>query len=133
MKNKTDNCEENRVRMDKWLWAARFYKTRALAVQAVEAGQVRIDDERIKPSRIIRIGDRLTIRKEGMVWKITVQQLSERRLSAQLAAALYSEDEESRAERELFITQRKANTAPRFPGRPTKRDRRVLEDFLNES
>jgi Ribosome-associated heat shock protein implicated in the recycling of the 50S subunit (S4 paralog) len=121
-----------RVRIDKWLWAARFYKTRALAVHAIEAGQVRLDEERIKSSRIVKIGDALTIRKDGLTWKITIKVLAEKRVSAQLAAAFYEESDASRSERELMIAQRQAATKPRFPGRPTKRDRRALEDFLNE-
>lgn len=131
-KEKQENADV-RVRIDKWLWAARFYKTRALAVQAIEAGQVRLSEERIKASRIVKIGDTLTIRKEGLVWKVTVKVLAERRVSAQLAAAFYEEEDASRSERELMVAQRHAASKPRFPGRPTKRDRRALADFLNEA
>lgn len=121
------------VRVDKWLWAARFFKTRGLAVEAIDKGHVRLDDERIKPSRTLRAGDTLTVRKEGLTWTFTVRALSDRRLSAPLASALYEETAASLAARQTLLEQQRTPSAPRFPGRPTKRDRRVLEDFLNES
>lgn len=122
------------VRIDKWLWAARFYKTRTLAAHAIEAGQVRIGGERIKTSRVLKVGDALTIRKEGLTWEIVVKVLAEKRVSAQLAANFYEESDASRSKREQMIAQHHdAMAQPRFPGRPTKRDRRALEDFLNEA
>jgi ribosome-associated heat shock protein Hsp15 len=124
---------QERVRLDKWLWAARFFKTRAIATQAIEAGHVRRGDrDRLKPSLLLKIGDVLTIKKEGLSWTITVLALTDRRQSATLAAQLYSEDETSRRERETILDMRRQQQAPRFPGRPTKRDRRALEDFLSE-
>ncbi len=124
----------DRVRFDKWLWAARFYKTRTLAAQAIEAGQARIGDERVKPAHVVRIGDAICVRKAGTVWDVRVTGLADRRGSATDAAALYAETEESRRAREEEAAQRKAAAAmdTRFPGRPTKRQRRKLEDFLNE-
>jgi len=121
-----------RVRLDKWLWAARFYKTRALACEAIENGHVRVDGERAKPSRAVRAGDRVAVRKGGIAWEVEVVALAERRGSATEAAKLYREDDASVAAREKEIALRRAAAPPRFPGRPTKRDRRALDDFLDE-
>lgn len=123
-----------RLRLDKWLWAARFYKTRSLASQAVDAGQVRVADERVKPAHALRPGDRVSVRKHALVWNVDVVALSDRRGSGADAALLYREAAESVAARERAIAERKAAEAaePRFAGRPTKRERRRLEDFLNE-
>jgi len=123
-----------RVRFDKWLWAARFYKTRTLAAQAIDSGQARLDDARVKASHAVRIGGRVTVRRHGFVWEAEVIALSDRRGSAADAALLYRESAESVATRERAIAERKAALAAqaRFTGRPTKRDRRKLEDFLNE-
>ncbi|MET0204307.1 MAG: RNA-binding S4 domain-containing protein [Casimicrobiaceae bacterium] len=123
-----------RVRFDKWLWAARFYKTRTLAAQAIDAGQARVDDERVKPAHAVRVGLRVTVRRQGLVWDAEVIALSDRRGSAADAALLYRESAESVAARGRAIAERQAALAAqtRFTGRPTKRDRRKLEDFLNE-
>jgi ribosome-associated heat shock protein Hsp15 len=123
-----------RVRFDKWLWAARFYKTRALAAQAIDAGQARINDERVKPAHATRVGDAVTVRKEGIVWSVEVVGMADRRGSATIAATLYRETPESAAAREADRARRAAAAAaaPRFAGRPTKRDRRKLADFLDE-
>jgi len=123
-----------RVRFDKWLWAARFYKTRTLAAQAIDAGQARVDDERVKPAHAVRVGARVTVRRQGLVWDAEVIALSDRRGSAADAALLYRESPDSVAARARAIAERQAALAAqtRFTGRPTKRDRRKLEDFLNE-
>jgi ribosome-associated heat shock protein Hsp15 len=123
-----------RVRFDKWLWAARFYKTRSLAAQAIDAGQARVAEERVKPSCLPRIGEMVTIRKAGIVWAVQVLALSDRRGGAAEAALLYRETAASLAAREEALAQRRAANAaaPRVSGRPTKRQRRKLEDFLNE-
>jgi ribosome-associated heat shock protein Hsp15 len=123
-----------RVRIDKWLWAARFYKTRSLAADAVEAGQVRVGDERVKPAHAVREGERISVRKAGLVFEVDVVALSDRRGGAPEAAKLYRETAQSVAAREEEIARRRAAEAsdPRFAGRPTKRERRRLEDFLNE-
>lgn len=123
-----------RLRLDKWLWAARFYKTRTLATAAVEAGQVRVGDERVKPARALRVGERVTVRKDGLAWDVEVTALAERRGSAADAALLYRETEASAKARDEEIARRRAERAgaPKFDGRPTKRDRRRLEDFLDE-
>lgn len=124
-----------RVRFDKWLWAARFYKTRSLATQAIEAGQVRIDGERVKPAHAVRPGERMVMRRGGLVWDVVVIALSDRRGGAADAAKLYAEAAASIAAREQEIARRKAAvaSAPAWPGRPTKRERRKLQEFLDEA
>lgn len=124
-----------RVRFDKWLWAARLYKTRSLAALAVEAGQARIDGERVKAAHAVRTGERVTLRRAGLTWNILVIGLSDRRGGAADAALLFVEPPESTAARELEIARRKAVAAsiPIRDGRPTKRDRRKLQEFLDES
>lgn len=123
-----------RVRADKWLWAARFYRTRALALRAIDAGQVRIDGERVKPAHTMRVGERVGVRKAGIVIEVDVIALSDKRGSAAIAALLYIETPQSVAAREQHTVQRRAEaqSSPRFAGRPTKRERRRLEDFLDE-
>ena len=129
-----EGAEDSRVRFDKWLWAARFYKTRSLCVQAIDAGQARVNAERAKPARNMRVGEAVSIRKSGIVCEVTVTALSDRRGNATDAAKLYIETEVSVAAREEALLARRATDLPqpRFPGRPTKRERRKLEDFLNE-
>jgi len=115
-----------RVRFDKWLWAARFYRTRSLAALAIAAGHVRVEDQRIKPSRVAAIGERVVLRKDGLVWNIVVAALSDRRGDAADAAGLYREAPESIAARAGEVARRKAAAAatPTRLGRPTKRERR---------
>jgi ribosome-associated heat shock protein Hsp15 len=124
----------DRIRLDKWLWAARLYKTRSLAAQAIDAGQVRVEDERVKPAHAVRVGAQVTVRKHGLAWDVRVTAVSDRRGSATAAALLYRESDESVELRERALAQRRAAgaTQTHFSGRPTKRDRRKLEDFLNE-
>ena len=123
-----------RVRFDKWLWAARFYRTRSLAAQAVVAGQARLDGERVKPAHLVREGSLVSLRRRGIVIEVVVTACSDRRGSAQAAALLYRETEASVEAREHEAPARRAAeaTSARPPGRPTKRQRRKLEDFLNE-
>ena len=122
------------VRFDKWLWAARFYKTRSLAARAAETGQARLNGNPVKPAHAVRAGDNVSVRKHGIVLDVAVLGVSDRRGSASIAAQLYRESAASIAAREEEDARRRAAavTEPRFPGRPTKRDRRRLEDFLNE-
>jgi ribosome-associated heat shock protein Hsp15 len=129
-----DDARAAKIRVDKWLWASRFYRTRTLAADAVDAGQVRVDGERVKPSRAVRAGDLVTIRKAGFEWNAKVLGIAERRGSAAEAVKLYSESDASRLAREEELARRRAAAAaaPQASGRPTKRDRRKLEDFLNE-
>lgn len=127
--------EPTRARFDKWLWAARFYKTRSLAAQAIEAGQARSDGERVKTSHLVKPGERIVLRREGLLWNVVVLALSDRRGGAADAAKLYAEAPESKATRESEIARRKAAAAgnPILDGRPTKRDRRKLQQFLDEA
>ena len=123
------------MRLDKWLWAARFFKTRALAQQAIESGKVKQEGERCKPAHTVRIRDRYAIVREALTWNVEVTALSDQRGSAAIAAGLYAEDQASRTARAELIAQRKLAmiNAPEMKGRPTKRQRRKIEDFLAES
>jgi len=123
--SKTDTAEK--LRIDKWLWAARFFKTRALAADAVESGKVLLDDARVKPAKAMAIGDRLDIRIGQYRYEIEVLGLSDRRGPAPEAQRLYRESEESRQRRETIAEQNKLLPQPHFKGRPTKRDRREIE------
>ena len=131
----TQDGGDTRVRLDKWLWAARFYKTRTLAVEAIDTGHVRVDDEHAKPARAVKVGDRVSVKKQGIAWIVEVIALSDRRGGAADAAKLYRESAESVAAREAEIARRRASAANASPwsGRPTKRQRRKLEEFLDES
>jgi ribosome-associated heat shock protein Hsp15 len=117
------------MRIDKWLWAARFYKTRSLAQAAVAGGKVKLGGERVKPAKEIATGDGLTIRIGELEWTVTVKALSARRGPAEAARKLYEEDEASRARRTAQVADRRAHAAVwgERKGRPTKRDRRALE------
>ena len=123
------------MRIDKWLWAARFYKTRSLAQQAIAAGRVKLNDARVKPSHELKAGDALAIRVGDFEWRITVKALSDKRGPADVARQLYQESETSRAERERRRDLRRwgAEPASALKGRPTKRDRRRIEDFTSPS
>jgi ribosome-associated heat shock protein Hsp15 len=114
--------------LDKWLWAARFFKTRALAAAAIEGGKVELNGDRAKRAKTVRPGDRIAVRLGPYEHLVTVLGISERRGSAALAQALYLEDEEAKKRREFLALQLKAQ-APLFrdgAGRPTKKDRRTL-------
>ncbi len=120
-----------RMRIDKWLWAARFFKTRSLATQAVEGGRVKVNGERAKPSKEIGVGDRLVIHITELEWQITVLGLSMQRGPAPVARQLYEEAVESQAARSGAIEARKwvRDPAADLHGRPTKRDRRQIHRF----
>lgn len=107
--------DESKVRLDKWLWAARFYKTRALAHKAIEVGRVSIDGERAKPSRTVYVGMALSINMSGVHWDIFVEKISARRGSGIEAKKLYRETEESVSRREKLALLKKnaASIAPR--------------------
>ena len=117
------------VRIDKWLWAARFFKTRSGAQQAVEGGKVKLNGERTKPAKEVRVGDRLSIHIGAYEWLVSVVQLSDKRGPAAIARTLYEEDEASRAQRAEQVVLRKFAGEPGGDrrGRPTKRERRQLE------
>jgi ribosome-associated heat shock protein Hsp15 len=116
------------VRLDKWLWAARFYKTRSLATAAVNAGDVRIGRDRIKPARAVKPGDQLEIRRGDDVIEVVIRELSEVRGPAPVAQRLYEETEESRVRRAAAAERRRLAREPALGirGRPTKRDARLL-------
>ena len=123
------------MRFDKWLWAARFFKTRSLAQQALAAGRVQLNGERTKPAHEVKTGDRVVVRVNEWRWEVTVRALSERRGPAAEARKLYDETEASRAERLRLAELRRwgAEPAAALKGRPTKRDRRRLEDLASSS
>jgi ribosome-associated heat shock protein Hsp15 len=124
----------DRMRLDKWLWAARFFKTRSLATQAIDHGRVKLNGERIKPAREIRPGDRLELHIGEFVWTLTVHALSIQRGPAPVAQRLYEEDPASHARRQMQVTERKLDVSPAaaIKGRPTKRDRRQIHRFTGE-
>ncbi len=117
------------MRLDKWLWAARFFKTRGLAQAAIEGGRVKLAGERVKPSKELRCGDRLQITIGDLAWELVVAALSERRGPASVARGLYEETDASRAAREARLDARRLQVEPArgLKGRPTKRDRRALD------
>ena len=125
---------EERVRVDKWLWAARLVKTRALAVDALKGGRVDVNGERAKPSREIRPGDRIDFATGRLRLSIVVRAVSARRGPAAEAALLYDETAESREARERYAAERRLerSAGSREGGRPTKRDRRRLEAARRE-
>jgi ribosome-associated heat shock protein Hsp15 len=117
----------DKLRVDKWLWAARFFKTRSLAADAAESGKVMVNGVRIKPAKAIAIGDMLEIRAGKFSFEVEVLGLSGKRGGAPEAQKLYRETDDSRARREAFAAQLRAQPQPAFKGRPTKRDRRAIE------
>lgn len=121
--------DEGRVRLDKWLWAARFYKTRALAAEAVEGGKIQVNGDRPKRARPLQVGDMIRIRLGPYEHTVAVRALSGRRGPASEAAALYEETASSRSAREALAIQLKSLHAVFGPdkGRPTKKDRREIQ------
>lgn len=120
-----------KMRIDKWLWCARFFKTRSLATQAVDSGKVKLDAQRIKPARDITPGDRLSVQIDEFVWEIEVVGLSARRGPAPIAQTLYRETEASQLRRQQQLLAHQVNREPsaQLKGRPTKRDRRQIKRF----
>lgn len=120
--------DSEKCRIDKWLWAARFFKTRSLASDAVECGKVLVNEVRVKPAKAVAVGDSLDIRIGQVQFVVDVLALSNKRGSAPEAQKLYRETDESRQRREAIAAQLKAQPRPfHFKGRPTKRDRREIE------
>lgn len=119
------------IRIDKWLWAARFFKTRSLATDAVSGGKVRLNEAPTKPSRDVKAGDRLDIFNGDTRWQVIVLALSDKRGPASEARLLYEETAASIAAREAEQQRRKLNSEPaaEIHGRPTKRDRRQIDRF----
>ena len=119
------------VRLDLWLWAARFYKTRALAVEAIDGGKVEVNDGKAKRAKPVRVGDRIRLRLGPYEWRLVVRGLSERRGPASEAQQLYEEEPQGKAQRERHAEQLKLAHQAFGPekGRPTKKDRRDIERF----
>lgn len=117
------------VRIDKWLWAARFFKTRSLATDAVDGGKVRVDGERVKPARAVKEGDLLDVDNGSTRWEVVVLALSDKRGPAVVAQTLYRETEDSIARRQRMAEERRYFQEPgsAIKGRPTKRDRRRID------
>ena len=117
------------MRLDKWLWAARFYKTRSLAQRAIAASQVKLNGEPVKPAHELKIGDAVFLRKESVQWRVMVKALSDKRGPAEAARKLYEETAASQAERARLGDLRRWGAEPSadLKGRPTKRNRRLLE------
>ncbi|HWP59181.1 MAG TPA: S4 domain-containing protein [Candidatus Acidoferrales bacterium] len=127
-----DDLRQQPVRLDKWLWAARFFKTRALAGAAVSGGKVHVNGARAKPARPVRVGDRLQIRRGPFEWSIVVRALETQRGPASQASLLYEELPESARQREETARQLRAAPGPRnmTRGRPEKKDRRAIIRFI---
>ncbi|MGI8510615.1 MAG: RNA-binding S4 domain-containing protein [Gemmatimonadaceae bacterium] len=124
-------AEGESLRLDKWLWAARFYKTRAIASDAVDGGKVHLNGDRVKRSKGIRIGDVVQLRAGPFEQRVVVRAISERRGPATVAAELYEELPESVLAREAMAAQRRLESFPGSEdvGRPSKRERRQIDDF----
>ncbi|WP_020201413.1 MULTISPECIES: RNA-binding S4 domain-containing protein [Cupriavidus] len=118
-----------RLRIDKWLWCARFFKTRSLAAEAVERGKVRVNGQPCKNSREVRPGDTVVLEAHQQRWELVVKGIAGARGAAPVAQTLYAETEASQARRREEAENRRVNTEPasRLQGRPTKRDRRLLD------
>ncbi|MDH3329430.1 MAG: RNA-binding S4 domain-containing protein [Desulfobulbaceae bacterium] len=125
---------DEKVRIDKWLWAARFFKTRSIATRAVSGGHVHVNGQRIKPSRPVQVGDELHIRRGLIEFVVIVQSLSERRGPATVARTLYQETEKSIKLREMSAQQKRLeNITGNGPARrPDKRDRRKIRKFTRK-
>lgn len=123
-----------KLRIDKWLWAARFYKTRSLAVEEIDKGRVRINDQEAKPSREVKVGDTVTLRQGPAIRTLLVRGISSQRGGAPMAQQLYEETEESLRLKAATAEQRRLGQEPASSqehGRPTKRDRRTIDKAWN--
>jgi ribosome-associated heat shock protein Hsp15 len=125
------HMSEDPMRIDKWLWAARFFKTRSLAAKAVDGGKVRLNGQGVKPSRELKTGDELAIRIGALEWVVEVRALSGQRGPAARAALLYAERGDSRARRQVAIALARVapHPAAAVKGRPSKKDRRQIRRF----
>ena len=134
-RNKDEATGVGRVRLDKWLWAARFFKTRSLAVDAIAGGKILVSGERVKPAKLVQTGDEVRVRLGPYEHCVIVRAVSERRGPASVAATLFEETDASRSAREKLAEQLRM-APPAFvyeeKGRPTKRDRRELDRFRDD-
>jgi ribosome-associated heat shock protein Hsp15 len=131
-----DSGDPEPVRIDKWLWAARFYKTRALASEAIASGKIEVNGDRPKPAKTIKPGDEISVRQGPYEHILIVRALSERRGPASVAQTLYAETDASKTERERLAAQLKMAPAAfvfEEKGRPTKKDRRDLASFIDRT
>ncbi len=124
-----ETCEQ--IRIDRWLWAARFFKTRSLAAEAVAGGKVEVNGARAKPSRNVRPGENIKIRKGPFEWTVVVRAIARSRGPAPQAHLLFAETEESVRKREAAAAEMRFERPPEFslPGRPSKKDRRSIQRF----
>jgi ribosome-associated heat shock protein Hsp15 len=123
------------MRLDKWLWAARFFKTRKLAIEAINGGKVHLNGQRTKPGKCITIGSRLTVHKESLEWQLEVLELPKQRRPASEAIHFYREEETGREQRLRQIEEQRLlrAAAPRpAAGKPSKRDRRMIHSFTGK-
>ena len=136
-KSQKSSSEQNEVvRLDKWLWAARFYKTRSLATEAIKGGKVHLNNQRVKPSHHAEVGHTVRIKKESIEQTVIIKQLSAKRGPAKVAQTLYEETQESIERREKQLQERKAMMAsmPQFQSRrPSKKERRKIIQFKQEN
>jgi len=130
--NEANNSNDIDVRLDKWLWACRFYKTRAIAKAAIDGGKVQYEGNKAKPGRSVHIGDQFKLRQGFDEKIVTVIQLSERRQSASIAQTLYEETPESLSKRQEIASLRKL-AAPSTAGKPDKKQRRQIHRFKRRS
>jgi ribosome-associated heat shock protein Hsp15 len=121
----------DKTRLDKWLWAARFYKTRGLAVTAIETGRVEVNGERAKRAKLLGVGDEVRVRQPPFEVILVVKALSDKRGPATVAATLYSETEDSIKARQALAAQLRSAPTPAYEheGRPTKKDRRRMDEW----
>lgn len=128
--------QPQKMRLDKWLWAARFFKTRQLAAEAISGGKVHLNGLRTKPGKEVQAGSRLQIHKAGLEWDIEVLVLPKQRRPASEAASFYREEEESRSRRELRnaeLRAARAATPLQTESKPNKRDRRLIHRFKQKA
>ena len=130
-----DNIADGKCRLDKWLWAARFYKTRSLATDAIDGGKIHVDGDRVKPAKEVRVGQVIHIRRKDLDMEVVVKALSVKRGGAPEAALLYEETQESAAKRDNAAVTRETDHAKRErgAGRPTKRQLRDIKKFTGIS
>lgn len=134
MANKIQQPDDDDLRLDKWLWAARFFKTRGLAQEAIKGGKIEVNGDRLKPARHVQVGDIVRIRRGQFESVVRVTGLSRQRGPATAAAGLYEETVESMERRQALAREQRLTvaSAPQYAGRPNKRDRRHIVRFTRK-